>query len=82
MITAFIVEGDLRNVLFSSRLRKRMRRMKDHVIVVESTREPESDEQALADARGDLEHVVLSEGLLLATALDAGWSAALSASPG
>jgi voltage-gated potassium channel len=33
MITAFIVEGDLRNVLFSSRLRKRMRRMKDHVIV-------------------------------------------------
>src|SRR5262245_9816873 len=33
MITAFIVEGDLRNVLFSSKLKKRMKRMKDHVIV-------------------------------------------------
>ena len=32
-ITAFIVEGDLKNVLFSSRLKKRMKRMKDHVIV-------------------------------------------------
>ena len=32
-ITAFIVEGDLRNVLFASKLRKRIRRMKDHVIV-------------------------------------------------
>ncbi len=32
-ITAFIVEGDLRNVLFLSKLKKRMKRMKDHVIV-------------------------------------------------
>jgi voltage-gated potassium channel len=32
-ITAFIIEGDLRNVLFASRLKKRMRRMKDHVVV-------------------------------------------------
>ena len=32
-VTAFIVEGDLRNVLFASKLKKRMKRMKDHVIV-------------------------------------------------
>ena len=32
-ITAFIVEGDLRNVLFASRLKKRIKRMKGHVIV-------------------------------------------------
>jgi voltage-gated potassium channel len=32
-ITAFIVEGDLRNVLFASKLRKRIKRMKEHVIV-------------------------------------------------
>jgi voltage-gated potassium channel len=32
-VTAFIIEGDLRNVLFTSRLKKRMRRMKDHVVV-------------------------------------------------
>jgi voltage-gated potassium channel len=32
-VTAFIIEGDLRNVLFASRLKKRMKRMKDHVIV-------------------------------------------------
>lgn len=32
-ITAFIVEGDLKNVLFASRMKKRMKRMKDHVIV-------------------------------------------------
>jgi len=32
-ITAFIIEGDLRNVLFASRMKKRMKRMKDHVIV-------------------------------------------------
>jgi len=32
-ITAFIIEGDLRNVLFASRLKKRMKRMKDHVVV-------------------------------------------------
>jgi len=32
-VTAFIIEGDLRNVLFASRLKKRMRRMKDHVVV-------------------------------------------------
>ncbi len=32
-ITAFIVEGDLKNVLFSSKLKKRMKRMKDHVVV-------------------------------------------------
>jgi len=32
-ITAFIIEGDLRNVLFASRMRKRMKRMKDHMIV-------------------------------------------------
>src|SRR5215831_15500916 len=29
-VTAFIIEGDLRNVLFASRLKKRMKRMKDH----------------------------------------------------
>jgi voltage-gated potassium channel len=32
-ITAFIIEGDLRNVLFASKLKKRMKRMKDHVVV-------------------------------------------------
>jgi voltage-gated potassium channel len=32
-ITAFIIEGDLRSVLFASRLKKRMKRMKDHVVV-------------------------------------------------
>ena len=32
-ITAFIIEGDLRNMLFASRLKKRMKRMKDHVVV-------------------------------------------------
>jgi voltage-gated potassium channel len=32
-ITAVIIEGDLRNVLFASRLKKRMKRMKDHVVV-------------------------------------------------
>jgi voltage-gated potassium channel len=32
-ITAFIIEGDLRNVLFTSRLKKRMKRMKEHVVV-------------------------------------------------
>jgi voltage-gated potassium channel len=32
-VTAFIIEGDLRNVLFTSRLKKRMKRMKDHVVV-------------------------------------------------
>jgi voltage-gated potassium channel len=33
MITAVIVEGDLRNALFTSRLKKRMKRMKDHIVV-------------------------------------------------
>ena len=33
MITAFIIEGDLRNLLFASRLKKRMKRMKNHVVV-------------------------------------------------
>jgi voltage-gated potassium channel len=32
-VTAFIIEGDLRTVLFASRLKKRMKRMKDHVVV-------------------------------------------------
>jgi voltage-gated potassium channel len=32
-VTAFIIEGDLRNVLYASRLKKRMKRMKDHVVV-------------------------------------------------
>jgi voltage-gated potassium channel len=32
-ITAFIIEGDLKNVLFASRMKKRIRRMKDHVVV-------------------------------------------------
>jgi voltage-gated potassium channel len=32
-ITAFIIEGDLRNALFANKLKKRMKRMKDHVIV-------------------------------------------------
>jgi voltage-gated potassium channel len=32
-VTAFIIEGDLRNVLFASKLKKRIKRMKDHVIV-------------------------------------------------
>ena len=32
-ITAFIIEGDLKNALFASKLKKRMKRMKDHVIV-------------------------------------------------
>jgi voltage-gated potassium channel len=33
MITAFVVEGDLRDVLAANKLKKRMRRMKEHVIV-------------------------------------------------
>lgn len=33
MITAFVVEGDLRNVLAANKLKKRMKAMKDHVIV-------------------------------------------------
>ena len=32
-ITAFIIEGDLKNVLFSNKLKKRIKRMKDHIIV-------------------------------------------------
>ena len=32
-VTAFIVEGDLKNVLFASKMKKRMKRMKDHVVV-------------------------------------------------
>lgn len=32
-ITAFIIEGDLKDVLFANRLKKRIKRMKDHVIV-------------------------------------------------
>lgn len=32
-VTAFIIEGDLRNMLFASRLKKRTKRMKDHVVV-------------------------------------------------
>lgn len=32
-ITAFIIEGDLKNVLFASKLKKRMKRMKDHIVV-------------------------------------------------
>jgi voltage-gated potassium channel len=32
-ITAFIIEGDLRNYLYASKLKKRMKRMKDHVVV-------------------------------------------------
>ena len=33
MITAFVVEGDLRNVLSAQRMRKRIRAMKDHFVV-------------------------------------------------
>jgi len=32
-ITAVIVEGDLKNALFANKLKKRMKRMKDHIIV-------------------------------------------------
>ena len=32
-VTAFIIEGDLKNILFANRLKKRMKRMKDHVVV-------------------------------------------------
>jgi voltage-gated potassium channel len=32
-ITAVIVEGDLKNALFANKLKKRMKRMKDHVVV-------------------------------------------------
>lgn len=32
-ITAFIIEGDLNKALFANRLKKRIKRMKDHVIV-------------------------------------------------
>ena len=32
-ITAFIIEGDLQNILFANKLKKRIKRMKDHVIV-------------------------------------------------
>lgn len=32
-ITAFIVEGELKEALFANKLKKRMKRMKDHVIV-------------------------------------------------
>lgn len=33
MITAFVVEGDLKNALFANKLKKRMKQMKDHVVV-------------------------------------------------
>ncbi|MEZ4402043.1 MAG: potassium channel protein [Kofleriaceae bacterium] len=33
MITAFVVEGDLRNVLSTTRMKKRMRQMKNHFVV-------------------------------------------------
>ncbi len=32
-ITAFIIEGDLKNVLFASRMKKRMKRMRGHIVV-------------------------------------------------
>ena len=32
-VTAFIIEGDLRNVLFAGRMKKRMKHMNDHVVV-------------------------------------------------
>src|SRR4051794_28651101 len=32
-ITAFIIEGDLKNILFANKLKKRMKNMKDHVVV-------------------------------------------------
>jgi voltage-gated potassium channel len=32
-ITAFIIDGNLRDMLFASRMKKRMRRMQDHIIV-------------------------------------------------
>jgi voltage-gated potassium channel len=32
-LTAFIIEGDLKNILFANKLKKRMKRMKDHVVV-------------------------------------------------
>lgn len=32
-ITAFIIEGDLKNALFANRLKKRMKKMRDHVVV-------------------------------------------------
>jgi voltage-gated potassium channel len=32
-ITAFIVEGDLKDILWKARLKKRIKRMKDHIIV-------------------------------------------------
>lgn len=32
-VTAFIIEGDLRNVLFANKLKKRIKKMKDHVVV-------------------------------------------------
>jgi len=32
-ITAFIIEGDLKNVLFASRMKKRMKRMRNHIVV-------------------------------------------------
>jgi voltage-gated potassium channel len=32
-ITAFIIEGDLKNALFANKLKKRIKKMKDHVIV-------------------------------------------------
>jgi voltage-gated potassium channel len=32
-VTAFIIEGDLRNVLFARNLKKRIKRMKDHIVV-------------------------------------------------
>lgn len=33
MVTALIVEGELKDVLFSSKLKKRIKRMQDHVVV-------------------------------------------------
>src|SRR5450432_1560124 len=32
-ITAFIIEGDLKNALFANKLKKRIKKMKDHIIV-------------------------------------------------
>ena len=51
-ITAFIIEGDLKNVLFANRLKKRMKRMKDHVVVCGAGLDgPQRDRGAAEDRR-------------------------------
>lgn len=63
-LTAFIVEGDLRNVLFANRLKKRIKRMKDHVIVCGAGSTGRNVIEELLSARVPVIAIDLREGEL------------------